>query len=89
MEQYLAFAETMAQQQTPMYMKDWIERLDAIIQLNGRELLTHAGQISHQMALEKSALEYDKFRETLKQIQHEESLRELERDIRQLGAPET
>jgi len=41
-EQYLAFAETMAQQHTPMYMKDWIERLDNILQMNGRELLTHA-----------------------------------------------
>lgn len=37
-EQYLAFAEAMAQQHTPMYMEDWIQRLDAIIQLNGREL---------------------------------------------------
>ena len=46
-EQYLAFAETMAQQQTPMYMQDWITRLDTILQLNGRELLTHAGKISH------------------------------------------
>ena len=53
-EQYLAFAETMAQQHTPMYMKDWIARLDNILQMNGRELLTHAGKISHQMALEKS-----------------------------------
>ena len=35
-EQYLAFAETMAMQQTPMYMKDWIARLDAVISLNGR-----------------------------------------------------
>ena len=78
-EQYLAFAETMAQQRTPMYMQDWIARLDAIIQLNGRELLTHAGTISHQMALEKSAQEYDKYREAQKQIQHEESLKELER----------
>jgi hypothetical protein len=50
-EQYLAFAETMAQQRTPMYMKDWIERLDGILKLNGRELLTHAGEISHEMAL--------------------------------------
>jgi hypothetical protein len=30
-EQYLAFAETMAQQQTPMYMKDWADRLDSIL----------------------------------------------------------
>jgi hypothetical protein len=57
-EQYLAFAETMAQQQTPMYMKDWIERLDTILQLNGRELLTHAGKVSRKMALEKSGAEY-------------------------------
>ena len=86
-EQYLAFAETMAQQRTPMYMKDWTQRLDAIIQLNGRELLTHAGKISHQTALEKSALEYDKYREAQTQIQHEESLKELETDIRQLAQP--
>jgi hypothetical protein len=52
-EQYLAFTETMAQQRTPMYMEDWIARLDVIIQLNGRELLTHAGKISHKMAVEK------------------------------------
>ena len=83
-EQYLAFAETMAQQRTPMYMKDWIQRLDAIIHLNGRELLTHAGQISHQAALGKSAQEYGKYLDTQKQIQHEQSLEELERDIKQL-----
>jgi hypothetical protein len=83
-EQYLAFAETMALQRTPMYMKDWITRLDAVIQLNGRELLTPAGKISHQMALEKSALEYDKYREAHGRIQQEESLRELEQDIQQL-----
>ena len=52
-EQYLAFAETMAQQRTPMYMNDWISRLDTILQLNGRELLSHAGKISHEKALEK------------------------------------
>lgn len=84
-EQYLAFAETMAQQRIPMYMQDWIQRLDAILQINGRELLTHASKISHRMALEKSALEYDKFRETQKQIQHEESLKELEQDIDRLS----
>ncbi len=83
-EQYLAFSETMAQQQTPMYMKDWIDRLDSILQLNGRELLTHAGKISHQMALEKSAEEYDKYRQQQKVIEKEASLKQLEKDIEQL-----
>jgi len=87
-EQYLAFAETMAQQRIPMYMTDWIQRLDAIIQLNGRELLTHAGKISHQMALEKAAFEYDKFRDTQRRIQHEENLKELEEDIKKLTPPQ-
>jgi len=48
-EQYLAFAQTMASQQTPMYMKNWIKKLDDILSLNGREILTHAGKISHKI----------------------------------------
>ena len=83
-EQYLAFAETIAQQNIPMYMKDWKERLDSILQLNGRELLTHAGTISHQMAIEKSTLEYDKFQKNLKNIEIENSLKEIEEDIKKL-----
>jgi hypothetical protein len=86
-EQYLAFAETMAQQKTPMYMKDWIERLDVILKMNGRELLTHAGKISHQMALEKSGEEYEKFKQQQKAIEKEASLKELEEDIKKLKKP--
>lgn len=83
-EQYLAFAETMAQQQTPMYMKDWIGRLDSILQLNGRELLTHAGKISHEMAVEKSEKELEKFHIAQKTIEQEQSLKELEQDIKKM-----
>jgi len=83
-EQYLAFAETMAQQRTPMYMKDWIQRLDAIIQLNGRELLTHAGKISRAIADEKAAVEYEKYKDEQKRIEKEESLKELENDLKGL-----
>ena len=84
-EQYLAFAETMAQQQTPMYMKDWISRLDSLLQLNGRELLTHAGKISHETALEKSDLEFEKYKLQQKQIEKETSLKEIEADIKKLN----
>jgi hypothetical protein len=83
-EQYLAFAETMAQQQVPMYMKDWIARLDGILQLNGRELLTHAGKISHDMALEKSSAEFEKYKRTQAAIEKEQSLKEIEEDIKRL-----
>ncbi len=83
-EQYLAFAESMAQQQIPMYMKDWIERLDSIIQLNGKELLTHAGKISHEKAVEKATVEYDKYQNELRKKEHEQSIEELEDDIKKL-----
>jgi hypothetical protein len=83
-EQYLAFAETMAQQRTPMYMADWISRLDSILQLNGRELLSHAGKISHEKALEKSGTEFEKFKANEKQIQKEQSLKEIENDIEKI-----
>lgn len=83
-EQYLAFAETMALQRTPMYMKDWINRLDSMLQLNGRELLTHAGKISHEMALKKSGDEFGKYQLSQKALEKVQSLKELEQDILKL-----
>lgn len=83
-EQYLAFAETMASQQTPMYMKDWISRLDMILTMNGRELLSNAGQISHKIAKEKSEIEYKKYKEKQKEIKKVENFKELEKDIKNL-----
>ena len=86
-EQYLAFAETMAQQRTPMYMNDWIQRLDVILQLNGRELLTHAGKISHDRALKKSSEEFEKYRLVQKEMEKEQSIKELEEDLKKLKKP--
>jgi hypothetical protein len=86
-EQYLAFAETMAQQRKPMYMADWIAKLDDILQLNGRELLTHAGIISHEMALLKSNTEFEKYQQEQKLIGREVSLKEIEADIKKLKKP--
>ena len=83
-EQYLAFAETMAQQRTPMYMADWISRLDSILQLNGRDLLTHAGKISHEMALQKSAEAFVQYKGGQTKVEKEDSLKEIEQDIKQL-----
>ena len=84
-EQYLAFAETIAMQQKTMTMKEWCERLDVIISLNGRELLTHAGKISHEKALEKSNQEYEKYKIIKKENQRIESFKELENDIKRLS----
>jgi hypothetical protein len=60
-EQYLIFAEGQAMRKIPMYMKDWIEKLHGFLSLNDREILTHAGKISHQLAVEMAENEYEKY----------------------------
>jgi hypothetical protein len=61
-EQYLIFAEGQAMRRIPMHMADWIKKLDAFLTLNEREILTHAGRISHELAQAKAEAEYDKFK---------------------------
>ena len=60
-EQYLVFATGQAMRRIPMYMKDWIEKLHGFLTLNDREILKHAGKISHQLAIDKAEKEYEKF----------------------------
>ena len=60
---YLDFAELQAKSHVPMYMKDWIKKLDDFLTLSGTELLTHAGSISAEVAKLKANTEYEKFRE--------------------------
>ena len=63
---YLEFAELQAKAHIPMYMKDWVQKLDDFLRLSNRELLTHAGKISAEIAKQKADAEYDKFRERTK-----------------------
>ena len=65
-------------------MKDWIERLDVILKMNGRELLHNAGKISHDMMLERSAQEYKKYHNLQAETEKEQSLKEIENDIKRL-----
>jgi hypothetical protein len=55
--------------------------------LNGRELLTHAGKVSHEIALKKSGEEFEKYKIVQKEIEKEQSLKEIEEDIKKLKKP--
>lgn len=83
-EQFLAFAESQAMQRIPMYMKDWVERLKQVLSMNRQNILEHAGTISHDLALQKASEEYDKYKTTQKQMEHVESIKELDQDIKKL-----
>lgn len=60
-EQYLIFAQGQAMRRIPMYMSDWGKKLDSFMTLNDRNILTHAGSISHEMVKQLAKSEYDKF----------------------------
>jgi len=60
-EQYLVFAEGQAMRRVPMTMQDWIKKLDGFLGLNDREILTHAGKVSHELARERADLAYEQF----------------------------
>jgi len=58
---YLDFAELQAKARKPMYMKDWIAKLDAFLNISERDILTHAGKISSEFAQTKASEEYSRF----------------------------
>lgn len=60
-EQYLVFAEGQAMRRIPMYMQDWIAKLDGFLNLNERGILKNAGTISHELAVQHAEQEYDTF----------------------------
>lgn len=85
---YLEFAELQALNRQPMYMQDWITKLDDFLKLSGRELLTHAGKISHEQALEKANKAYEKYREELRNAPSpvEQHFIEAEETIKRVGS---
>ena len=78
--QYLDFAEIQALQQIPMKMTEWIEKLDDLMKLSGRQLLVGKGTISHEEAKKKAIAEFEKYRK-LEMLQYES---DYDRAIREL-----
>ena len=60
---YLEFAELQALNRKPMYMKDWIVKLEDYLRLSDRDILTHVGTVSHEEAVRKAELEFEKYRQ--------------------------
>lgn len=58
---YLDFAEMQANRGVSMYMRDWIDRLDAFLQFNEQAILCDVGKVSHQVALALAETEFDKY----------------------------
>jgi hypothetical protein len=85
---YLDLAEIQALNRKPMYMSNWIEKLDEFIKLSGNEILQHSGGISHIQAIEKAHHEYEKYRQkTLNDLSEAEKhfIQHLENSSKKIG----
>lgn len=59
---YLDYAEMQAENHNAMTMNDWVEKLNAFLQFNGKEILQDSGKVSANVAKELAYKEYDKFK---------------------------
>ena len=83
---YLDFAELQARSRRVMTMGDWIAKLDDFMRISEREILTHAGKVSHEAALDRAEVEFEKFRriEDAKPSPVEEHFLEAIEQVKQL-----
>ncbi len=80
-DQYLSFAELQARQRKPMYMRDWIRKLDDFLTLNEREILDHAGKISARLSEEMAWREFEKYSAQQRQTEADEPMKTLDKEV--------
>lgn len=83
--QYIDFAELQTRSHKIMYMKDWKAKLDAFLHLNEREILTHAGKISAELAKELAHVQYDRYVDHRKKIETSVADEELSNIVQEIA----
>ena len=84
-EQFLAYAEMQAVAEKPMYMRDWVQKLRLILTMNEKNILEHAGKISHKLAVSKVTKVYEAYKIRQREIGHLDDIKQLEQDIKRLN----
>ena len=84
--QFLDFAELQALEMKPMRMEDWVEKLDAMLTLSGRELLNGPGKVSHEEACRKAVAEFREYRRR-EMLQYESDFDRAVRELTEAGEP--
>jgi len=82
-EQYLIFAQSQAERRVPMAMHDWIAKLEGFLTLNDREILTHAGKVSAELAKTHAEGEFIEFR----RVEDHSLESDFDKALRQLPPP--
>jgi len=81
---YLDFAELQARGHRPMHMHDWITKLDDFIRLSDREILTHAGKISHALAEDRAHAQFAQYEGQRRQLEASQSTSDFDQTVEQI-----
>ena len=84
-EQFLAYAEAQALAEKPMYMSEWVQKLRLVLTMNEKNILEHAGTISHEAAVAKATKEYIAYKEQQRKIERLESIKQLDQDLKRIA----
>jgi hypothetical protein len=82
---YLDYAEMQAKMGRVMYMKDWVEKLDAFLQFNEQEILQNPGKVSHEVVVALAEKEFEKFQK----IQDQNYISDFDREIKKIMEQKT
>ena len=81
---YLDFAEDQARRRKPMHMAEWVGRLDAFLQFNERNVLTHAGSVSHALAEDRAHEEFEKYEVERRRLEAAEPTSEFDQAVEEV-----
>lgn len=81
---YLDYAEDQARRGVPMKMTDWVKKLDGFLQFNERNILSHAGRVSHELAISHAETEFGKYEESRRRIEASQPASDFDRQVEQL-----
>lgn len=84
---YLDFAEDQARRRKPMHMAEWVARLNAFLHFNERNVLTHAGSVSHELAEQHAHAQFERHEAEVRRLEATQRTSDFDRaveDVKQL-----
>jgi len=81
---YLDYAERQARNRQPMHMTEWVKKLDAFLQFNEENILTHAGKVSHELAIEHAEREFEKYETERRRLEAERPTSDFDKAVEQI-----
>lgn len=80
---YLDYAEDQAERNIPMTMKDWVDKLNAFLRFNEREILDHPGKVSREVAKAFAESEFEKYHIVQDRLFESDFDRHIKKELKQ------